>query len=311
MVGNSATRDGYGEALLELGRTNLKVFALSADLADSTRALAFRQRFPERYVEVGIAEQNLIGIASGFSLLGLVPFVSSFGSFMIRAADHIRVTIAYGNLNVKVVTTHNGITTGEDGASAQMMEDLGFYCALPNMTVVVPCDAQQAYRATLAAATHVGPLYLRLGREPVPQVTREDDTFELGKAQVLRKGTDVTIVACGVMVPEALVAAQELEKASILARVINLHTLKPLDEQTVVTAAQETGAIVTAEEHQQFVGLGSIVARVVAGSYPVPVRCVAMPDTFGKSGAARQLLAEYGLTASAIVSAAREAVTRK
>lgn len=306
-----ATRDGYGEALLELGKTNPKVFALSADLADSTRALKFRDAYPNRYIEVGIAEQNLIGVASGLSVVGLIPFASSFGCFMIRAADHIRVTVAYGNLNVKIVTTHNGVTTGEDGASAQMMEDLGFFCALPNMTVIVPADAHQAYMATLAAANHVGPLYLRLGREPMPSVTSKGDTFEIGKAHVLREGNDVTIVACGIMVAQALKAASSLQPQGISARVMNLHTLKPFNEDALVKAAKETGAFVTAEEHQLFGGLGSAVAQAVAKHHPIPIEYVAMPDTFGKSGKGRELMETYGLTAQAIAEAARRVMHKR
>lgn len=305
-----ATRDGYGEALLQLGKTNPKVFALSADLADSTRAVGFRDAYPNRYIEVGIAEQNLIGVASGLSIVGCIPFASSFGCFMIRAADHIRVTVAYGNLNVKIVTTHNGVTTGEDGASAQMMEDLGYFLSLPNMTVVVPADANQAYLATLAAATHVGPLYLRLGREPMPSVTSKDDAFEIGKAHVLREGNDVTIVACGSMVAQALKAASSLQLQGISARVMNLHTLKPLDEAVLKTAA-ETGALVTAEEHQRFGGLGSLVAQAVAKHHPIPIEYVAMPDTFGKSGRGRELMETYGLTAQAIAEAARRVIHRR
>lgn len=306
-----STRDGYGEGLLVLGRDNSKVVALSADLADSTRVLPFREKYPKRYIEVGIAEQNLVGVASGLSLVGWIPFASSFGSFMIRAADHIRVTVAYGNLNVKLVTTHNGITAGEDGASAQMMEDIGFFRSLPNFTIVVPADACEARKATIALANKTGPAYLRLGRQSVDYVTDQQAVFAIGKADVLCDGTDVSLIACGSMVKEALLAAEELKEGGIFARVVNMHTLKPLDKEMIVACAKETKTLVTAEEHQIYGGLGGAVAEVVAQYCPVPMELVAMPDSFGRSGKGEELLYEYGLSSEGIVKAVKRAIARK
>ncbi|MDP3724733.1 MAG: transketolase family protein [bacterium] len=311
MSQGKATRDGFGEGLVELGKTNPAVVALSADLADSTRAEWFQKEFPDRFIEAGIAEQNMVGIAAGLSLVGKIPFASSFGSFLLRPYDHIRVTICYGNLNVKLVATHCGISTGEDGASAQMMEDIAAMRALPGMTVIVPCDAGQAKQATIALASQIGPAYLRLGRAASPVVIAEGQSFEIGKAQILKQGKDVGIIACGMMVAQALEAASILEKEGVVATVVNIHTIKPIDRDAIIDVAKKTGAIVTAEEHQINGGLGSAVAEVLSQLCPVPIAMVAMPDSFGESGKSEELLKKYHLTADDIVIAVRSVMRKK
>ncbi|MBI4287288.1 MAG: transketolase family protein [Chloroflexi bacterium] len=311
------TRDGFGEALLEIGKTNENIFVLTGDLADSTRAELFGKQWPDRFVNVGISESDMIGIATGLALSGKVVFACSFGCFVTtRPNDQIRVSVCYnnhgyGNLNVKIVGTHNGITTGPDGATAQAMEDIATMRVLPGMTVVVPADAVEAKKATIAVANYPGPVYLRLGRYAAPIVTQEGDPFEVGKANRIRTGNDVSIIACGLMVGEAIEAASRLSQEGIDASVINLHTVKPLDGQTLLEEARRTGAVVTAEEHQVNGGMGGAVAEFLGRSRAVPMEMVAVQDTFGESGAERELQEKYGLTAKEIVAAARKAIARK
>lgn len=305
-------RDGYGEALIALGESDPRIVVLGADLSESTRALWFKERFPERFFSFGIAEQNMLGAAAGLSLAGLIPFVSSYGVFLSgRAWDQIRTTICYSELNVKLIGAHGGISVGADGATHQALEDCALMRVLPNMTLVVPCDFHETRRATMAAAQISGPVYIRYGRETVPVVTTADSPFELGKAAVLRPGNDVSFIVNGYMVSQALTAAEILANAGISARVINLHTLKPLDTQAIIGAAKQTGAIVTAEEHQLIGGLGSAVAEVISTNYPVPLRMLGIPDTFGESGTPEQLLGKFGLTAENLAITAQQLLKSK
>ena len=306
-----ATREGFGRGLLQAGKKDASVVATSGDLNDSTHVDEFRNAFPERFVQAGISEQNMVAMAAGLSMTGKVVFATSFGAFLPpRCLDQIRVSIALNNANVKLVATHCGVSTGEDGANAQMLEDIAVMRALPNFTVIVPCDAVEARKATLAAAREKGPFYLRLGREKTQVVTSERDAFRAGKANVLREGSDVAIVACGIEVPFALQVAQKLKK-QIDCKVINLHTIKPIDEKAIEKAAKECGCIVTAEEHQIMGGMGSAVAEVVARKRPVPIEFVGVKDCFGESGNAKELLEKYGLTQKFIEKAVRKAMERK
>lgn len=306
------TRDGFGRGLLKLGKENKDVVVLSADLTESTRAAWFQKDYPERFFGMGVAEQDMFCTAAGFALTGKIPFACTFGVFASgRAWDQIRVSIAYMNLNVKIVGTHAGISVGPDGATHQALEEIALMRILPNMTVLVPCDALEAEKATVAAAKVNGPVYLRFGRAPIPVMTREEDTFKVGKANVLRAGKDVTIIACGQMVYEAMLACEELEKEGISARLINLHTPKPIDRDAITSAAYETGAIVTAEEHTVLGGMGSAVAEVVAQVRPVPIKMVGVQDRFGTSGEPSQLFEYFGLTPKNIVIAAKEAIAMK
>ncbi len=306
-----ATRDGFGKAVLELAESDERVVGLSGDLNDSTRLDWLHEKMPQRFIQAGIAEQNMVGMAAGLSLSGLLPFAATFGTFMLRAADHIRVGIAFSNLNVKLAATHCGVTTGEDGGNAQVLEDIAFFRSLPNMRVIVPCDGLEARKATKAAAELSGPVYLRLGREKTPVVTASETPFEIGRAEVFSDGSDVAIIACGVEVYEALVAAEQLAKEGISARVINCHSIKPLDEKTIVQAAKDCGAIVSAEEHQVHGGLGSAVAEVLARERPTPMRFVGVADRFGESGKGMELLKKFGLTSEFIAHAAEAAMTLK
>ena len=307
-----ATRDGFGEALVELGKTNESVIVLSADLTASTRANWFKDKYPERFIDFGVAEQDMISTAAGFALCGKIPFACTFGVFASgRAWDQIRVSICYMNLSVKIAGTHGGISVGPDGASHQALEEVTLMRVLPNMTVIVPCDSEEARRATLAAASHPGPVYLRLGREPFPVITEYKGPFKIGEALVLRDGTDLTIVADGIMTHEALKAHDELKKQKITARVINLPTVKPIDKEEIIKAACETGAIVTAEEHTVIGGMGSAVAEVLAENCPVPIKMVGMKDRFGESGEALELMKHFGLTAEGIVKSALEVLKLK
>ena len=308
----ASTRDGFGEGLVELGRDNKDVVVLSADLTDSTRAAWFKKQFPERFFGLGVAEQDMMGAAAGFALMGKIPFACTFGVFASgRAWDQIRVSIAYMNLNVKIAGTHGGISVGPDGATHQAVEEIALMRIIPNMTIVVPADALEARRATIEAAKIKGPVYLRLGRSGVPVVTKPEDIFKIGKANTLREGKDLTIFACGQMVSEALWAADELVKSGIKARVINLHTPKPIDRDAIINAALETGAIVTAEEHTVMGGMGSAIAEVVIQACPVPMKMVGMQDRFGCSGEPDELFKYFGLTAADIVKAAREVLQMK
>lgn len=306
------TRDGFGKGLLILGKENKDVVVLSADLTESTRAAWFQKDYPERFFGMGVAEQDMFGTAAGLALMGKIPFACTFGVFASgRAWDQIRVSIAYMNLSVKIAGTHAGISVGPDGATHQALEEIALMRILPNMTVVVPCDALEARRATVEAATIKGPVYLRFGRAPVPMITKEEDSFRIGKANVLREGNDITIFACGQMVYEAMLACDELKREGISARLINLHTPKPIDRDAIIKAARETGAMVTVEEHTVLGGMGSAIAEVVAQAYPVPIKMVGVKDRFGVSGDPEQLFEHFGLTPKNIVIAAREALQMK
>ncbi|OGX34473.1 MAG: transketolase [Omnitrophica WOR_2 bacterium RIFCSPHIGHO2_01_FULL_48_9] len=306
------TRDGFGKELVELGKINDKVVVLSGDLEDATRAEYFRDAFPERFFNLGIAEQDVVGTAAGLSLVGFVPFACSFAVFLTnRAYDMLRLDVCYNNCNVKVVCSHTGVTVGEDGASAQCLEDFAIMRVLPNIKVICPVDALEARKATRALVAEVGPMYMRTSRAPFPVLTKEHDPFVIGKANVLREGKDVTLIGCGVAVSESLSAAEILKKDGIEARVINMHTIKPIDEAAIIKAAQETGAIVSAEEHQIFGGLGSAIAEVLVKHAPVPMEMVAVADTFGETGTPAQLLSKYGLKDVNIVEAAKKAIKRK
>lgn len=306
------TRDGFGRGLLKLGKENKDVVVLSADLTESTRAAWFQKEYPDRFFGVGVAEQDMICTAAGFALTGKIPFACTFGVFASgRAWDQVRVSVAYMKLNVKIVGTHAGISVGPDGATHQALEEIALMRILPNMTVLVPCDAIEAEQATVEAAKINGPVYLRFGRAPMPVITREDEPFNIGKAKVMRKGKDLTIVACGQMVYEAMLACDELEKEGISARLINVHTPKPLDKDEMIRAAYETGAIVTAEEHTVLGGLGSAIAEVVSQAKPVPIKMVGVQDRFGVSGDPDKLFEYFGLTPKNIVAAAKEALAMK
>jgi transketolase len=308
----ASTRDGFGEGLIELGKVNKDIVVLSADLTDSTRAAWFKKQFPERFFGLGVAEQDMMGAAAGFALMGKIPFACTFGVFASgRAWDQIRVSIAYMNLNVKIAGTHGGISVGPDGATHQAVEEIALMRIIPNMTIVVPADALEAKRATIEAANIKGPVYLRLGRSGVPVVTKAEDSFRIGKASTLREGKDLSIFACGQMVSEALWAADELAKEGISARVVNLHTPKPIDRDAIIKAAMETGAIVTAEEHTIMGGMGSAIAEVVSQSCPVPIKMVGVQNKFGCSGEPEELFKYFGLTSVEIVKAAKEVLQMK
>ncbi|MDR7433637.1 MAG: transketolase C-terminal domain-containing protein [Armatimonadota bacterium] len=307
-----ATRDAYGEALVEIGRERSEVVVLTGDLRDSTRTEYFAKAFPERFFEVGIAEQNMAGIAAGLATCGYIPFISSFAVFSPgRNFDQIRVLIAQPSLPVKIVSTHAGITVGEDGISAQAIEDIAMMRALPNMGVVVPADAAETRQVIRAIVDVPGPVYVRLGRAAVPVLFEEDYLFQYGKAAKVREGSDATIIACGVMVAEALEAAEELASEGIEVRVLNMATIKPLDVAAVVAAAIETGAIVTAEEHNILGGLGSAVAETLGEHTPVPMKRVGIADVNAESGSPRDLMEKYGLTARHIRGAVKEVLKRK
>ena len=296
------TRDGYGEGVVQAGDENADVVVLCCDLVESTRNEAFAKKYPNRYFELGAAEQNMMGVAAGLALSGKVPFTSSYAVFSPgRSWDQLRVSVCYSKANVKVVGAHAGISVGPDGATHQALEDLAITRVLPNLMVVAPCDSIEAKKATLAIAKHVGPCYIRLTREKTPVFTREDTPFELGKAQIFREGKNITIVACGPLVYEALKVAEELHtKHNISCEVINSPTIKPLDVQTIVASAKKTKVVVTVEEHQINGGLGGAVCEALAENYPVPVQRIGMPDTFGESGEPIELLEKYGMSANHI-----------
>jgi len=307
-----ATREAYGEALRELGGRYRDIVVLDADLSKSTKTNVFAKEFPDRFFNVGIAEQNLMGTAAGLAAAGKIPFASTFAMFAAgRAFEQIRNSICYPRLNVKIAATHAGLTVGEDGASHQAIEDISLMRTLPGMTVVVPADAAETRQVIAWAAEYKGPVYIRLGRMSVPDVFGEDYRFTLGKAALLAEGADLTIIACGVMVAPARRAADELTQAGLSARVLNMATIKPIDRDAVVKAAAETGAIVTCEEHSVIGGLGSAVAEVLGESAPAPLERVGVLDTFGESGTPDALLAKYRLTAADIVQAAKRAAARK
>lgn len=305
------SRDGYGEALVELGKLDKNVVALDADMAKSTRSEWFMKEYPERFFNMGIAEQDMISTAAGLALSGKIPFASSYGVFVTgRAWDQIRTTVCYTNLNVKFAG-HSGITIGPDGATHQALEDIAIMRVLPNMTVLAPCDAIEMKKATLAAYSTPGPVYIRFTRENTPVFTDENDSFVLGKANVMQDGSDLTIIGCGPMLFHALKAANMLESEGIKARVLNMHTIKPLDIEAIVKAANDTKAIVTVEEHQINGGLGGAVSEAVVRNCPVPVEMVAINDTFGETGTPDELINAYGLCATSIVEAAKKVLSRK
>jgi len=314
-----STRDAYGEALIRLGKENKDVVVLDADLSKSTRTYKFANVFPERFFNMGIAEQNMMGTAAGLATCGKIPFGSSLAVFATeRAYNQVRQLIAYPRLNVKIVATHGGISVGEDGVSHQTTTDIAIMRALPNMTVIVPADAIETEMAIMASVKYEGPFYIRLGREPIPLVYEEGYrylgrrlTFKVGRAVTLRDGGDVTIIATGILVAKALTAANILGEEGVEARVINIHTIKPIDQKTILQAAEETGAIVTAEEHSIIGGLGGVVAEVLTENYPIPIQRIGIKDEFGESGSAEELLIKYGLTASNMVHAAKEVIKMK
>lgn len=306
------TRNGFGDALLELGKRDERIVVLSADLTDSVRAGAFKAMFPERFFSFGVSEQDMMCAAAGLALEGKIPFACTFGIFASgRPWEQIRTSIAYMNLNVKIAGSHGGITVGADGATHQALEEVTLMRVLPNMTVIVPCDYHEAKRATMEAAYYPGPVYLRFTRNPVPFVTESDEEFQIGKAKVMREGEDLTIVACGQMVHICLKAADILKEEGISARVVNLHTIKPMDKDLILKSAQETGAILTVEEHQAFGGMGSAVAEVVVESHPVPMKLMGIRDRFGRSGEPDVLLEAFGLTAEYVVKEAKLLLKRK
>jgi transketolase len=306
------TREGFGRALVELGEENPNVCVLVGDLSESTMTHFFAQKFPERFFQMGVAEQNMCGVAAGLAVMGKVAFYSTYGAFAAcRDLDQIRVTLCYTNLNVKIGGAHGGISVGPDGATHQAMEEIAIVRSIPNMKMIVPCDYWETRKATVAAADDPHPNYIRFGREPVPVVTGPDTPFTLGKANVMREGSDLAIIACGVMVYEALVAAHELMTRGIQARVINMHTLKPLDTDAIAKAARECGAIVTAEEHQIHGGLGSAIAEEVVQTHPVPVELVAVRDRFGRSGKQDELMAAFGIKSPDVLRAAERVLARK
>ncbi len=305
-------RKQYGRALVELGKEQGDVVVLDADLSSSTRTADFAAAFPERFFNCGIAEQNMMDTAAGLASSGKTVFVSTFAVFGTgRCYDQIRQSIAYPNLNVKIVASHAGITVGGDGASHQIVEDIALLRVLPNMQVIVPADSPETFKVVKHIAKTKGPCYVRIGRADVPTITDEATPFDVGKAPVLRDGKDVTLIGCGIMVSKCLEASEELTKHGIDARVINLHTIKPIDEKTIVKAARETGGVVTAEEHSVMMGMGSAVAMVLVENFHVPMKRVGIPDVFGESGGCDELMAKYGLTVDNIVEAAHDVLKRK
>jgi transketolase len=312
MPEEASMREAYGQTLLELGRANPDIVVLDADLCASTMTRYFMGEFPERSFDVGIAEQNMIGIAAGLAASGKIPFASTFAVFAPgRCFDQIRISIAQPELNVKLVVTHGGLSVGEDGTSHQAIEDLALISSLPGFTIIVPADAVETAAALRTMASHNGPCYIRLGRPKLPVVLAKDYKFKIGRASIIRAGTDSTIIAIGIMVAPALEAAGKLAEENINCRVLNMSTLKPIDEKAIIRSAEETGAIVTAEEHLEHGGLGSTVARVLAANRPTAVEFVAIKDTYAKSGKPAELLERYGLTSKDIVQAVHKAIKRK
>jgi transketolase len=306
------TRSGFGLGLLEAGAANPEVVALCADLTGSLKMDAFKKQFPNRFFQVGIAEANMMGLAAGMTIGGKIPFTGTFANFSTgRVYDQIRQSIAYSGKNVKICASHAGVTLGEDGATHQILEDIGMMSMLPHMTVICPADFEQTRQATRAIAEHNGPVYLRFGRPKVAQFIRPDAPFEIGKAQLLMQGSHVTVVATGHLVWEALLAARALRERGIEADVLNMHTIKPMDVSSLIQSVQKTGCVVTAEEHQRIGGLGSMVAHALAAHHPVPQESVAMNDRFGESGTPEQLMAKYGLNAAAILEATERVISRK
>jgi len=310
--GNQDTRSGFGAGLLELGRTNPNVVALCADLTGSLKMDAFAAEFPERFYQVGIAEANMMSMAAGMTVGGKIPFTGTFANFSTgRVYDQIRQSIAYSGKNVKICASHAGLTLGEDGATHQILEDVGMMRMLPGMVVINPCDFNQTKAATLAIADYDGPVYLRFGRPKVPNFIPADLPFEIGKALTLRSGSDVTLLATGHLVWPALQAAEKLAAEGVHAEVINVHTIKPFDEETVLASVRRTGCVVTAEEHQLFGGLGELTGGLLAQNTPTPMEMVAVRDSFGESATPEELMAKYGLNEEALVQAAHRVLSRK
>jgi len=310
-TGNKDTRSGFGDGIVEAARKNPNVVALTADLAGSMKLQQFMKEFPERYVQVGIAEANMIGIAAGMTIGGKIPYTTTFANFSTgRVYDQIRQSVAYSGKNVKICASHAGLTLGEDGATHQILEDIGLMKMLPGMTVIVPCDYAQTKAATQAIAEYEGPVYLRFGRPVWPIFTKESD-FQIGKAQIFSEGTDVTIFACGHMVWNAIQAGAILQEKGLSVEVINIHTIKPLDEEAVLKSIKKTKCAVTAEEHNIIGGLGDAIAQVAAKHLPIPIEYVGTKDTFGESGTPTELLKKYGLDIPDIVAAAEKVLQRK
>ena len=312
VLGKKDTRSGFGEGLLEAGKRNGNVVALCADLTGSLKMNAFQDEFTERFFQVGIAEANMMSMAAGMTVGGKIPFTGTFANFSTaRVYDQIRQSIAYSKKNVKICASHAGLTLGEDGATHQTLEDIGMMKMLPNMTVIVPCDFNQTKQATIAISEFEGPVYLRFGRPSVPIFIKPDAHFKIGKADLIIEGTDVTIIACGHLVWKSIEAAQELAKQGVSAEVINMHTIKPLDEAAVLSSVAKTGCVVTAEEHMINGGLGESIARVLSRNNPKPQEFVAVNDTFGESGTPDQLLAKYNIDTPDVIKAALKVIQRK
>ncbi len=312
ILGEKDTRSGFGEGLHELGKTHPEIVALCADLTGSLKMNAFKDEFPERFYQVGISEANMMSMAAGMTIGGKISFTGTFANFSTgRVYDQIRQSIAYSNKNVKICASHAGLTLGEDGATHQILEDIGMMKMMPNMTVIVPCDFNQTKLATKAIADRKGPVYLRFGRPKVPIFTTKDADFIIGKADVIFEGTDVSIIACGHLVYEAIVAAQELAKEGIDAEVINMHTIKPLDEEAILKTAKKTGCVVTAEEHMINGGLGDAVAQVLSQNNPTPQEYVGVDDTFGESGKPKELMEKYNIDSKNIIAASKKVMGRK
>lgn len=311
-TGAKDTRSGFGKALLKLGQDNPKVVALCADLTGSLKMDAFRDAFPERFFQLGISEANMMSVAAGMTIGGMIPFTGTFANFSTgRVYDQIRQTIAYSGKNVKICASHAGLTLGEDGATHQILEDIGLMRMMPGMTVINPCDYNQTFAATLAIADYPGPVYLRFGRPKVPNFTDPAQDFQIGKAIMMREGIDVSIFATGHLLWKALEAADELEKAGLSAEVINIHTIKPLDQEAVLQSVSKTGCLVSAEEHQRNGGLGDAIAQLLMRRKPLPMEMVAVNDRFGESGKPEELLEKYGLDTKDIVRAALAVIHRK
>lgn len=312
ILGNKDTRSGFGEGLHELGASNPDVVALCADLIGSLKMDAFKKDYPERFFQVGIAEANMIGMAAGMTVGGKIPFTGTFANFSTgRVYDQIRQSVAYSQKNVKICASHAGITLGEDGATHQILEDIGMMKMLPNMTVIVPADFNQTKQATIAIAKHEGPVYLRFGRPVMPIFVRPDANFQIGKADTIFEGTDVTIIACGHLVWKSIEAARILEEKGISAEVINMHTIKPLDKEAIIKSASKTGCVVTAEEHMINGGLGDSVAQVLIRELLVPQEFVGVNDKFGESGTPMELMTKYGIDTQNVVDAVLKAIARK
>jgi len=306
------TRNGFGEGLVEAGRRNANVVAICADLAESTRMEPFKHAFPDRYIEIGVAEQMLVAMAGGLAAAGKIPFIASYAMFNPgRSWEQVRTIMALNESNVKIAGAHAGVSVGPDGATHQAIEDIAIMRVIPHMLVVVPCDSVQTKKATLAVAESPSPTYLRFARAESAVITTEETPFELGKAQTFREGGDVAIVACGILVYEALIAAEKLAKDGIQCRVVNNHTIKPMDEPAIVAAARDCGAVVTVEEHQVQGGMGSRVAEILAANHPVPIEFIGVHDRFGQSGKPAELIKEYGMGTPAIAEAVKRALARK